>query len=142
MNKKKSFLRNAAKILVVALVATTIFTGCKKDDPVGPPKTIVITGIPATYDGKISVLSVDKGSGTLAMAIANISENAATFRLQDFKTKEPWTGDGYYEFVFLIYENSQAMSDKTTLWDGYLQSWKVSEEMTTIGWGEFLDFTK
>ena len=132
-------LRNVAKILVASLVVVAIFAGCKKEDP--KPKTIVIKGIPATYDGKISALTVDKGSGTLAMAIANISGNSVTFRLLDYTTKEPWTGSGNFEFVFLIYENSQAMSNGETLWDGYLQSWKISEETTTIGWNEFLDFT-
>ena len=140
MKKSRLNLRNTVKILVACLVAVTIFAGCKKPEE-AVPKTIVITNIPTTYDRKIGALTVDKGGPTLAMAIANINGTSATFRLQDNTTKEPWTGTGYCEFVLLIYENSQAISDKVTLWDGYLSSWKISEEITTISWGEFLDFT-
>jgi len=136
MYKKFSFLRNVAKILVVSLVAATVFTGCKKEE-VKPEKTIIITDIPAMYNGKIGVLSV--GSPTLAMAMVNINGTSTTFRLMDFNTNKPWTGEGNHEFVFLIYENFQAMTDKETLWDGYLQNWKISGETTTIGWGEFLN---
>jgi len=139
MNKKFSFLRNVAKILVAGLVVATIFTGCKKDDP-SPEKIIVITDIPAMYDGKMAALTADNGSSS-AIALANISGTSATFRLQDSKKKEPWTGSGNCEFVFLIYENAQAMSDKETLWDGYLANWKITKETTTISFSEFLNFS-
>lgn len=137
MYKKFSFLRNVVKILVAGLVAITMFASCEKEEE-KPPKTIVVTGIPVIYEGKVGVLTADKGGTTQAMAMANINGTSVSFRMQDFQSKEVWTKDGTYDFILLIYENSQAMSDKKTLWDGYLYTWKIAEETTTIAWNEFI----
>jgi len=139
MNKKISFLRNVAKIVVAALVVATAFTGCKKNKVEPVEKTVVVTGIPEMYTGKMAALSVDNANSS-ALTIAGINGSSATFRMQDSKTKAPWTGSGNCELVFLIYENAQAMSDKNTLYEGYLSNWKITEETTTIPWNEFLDF--
>jgi len=136
MYTKKSFLRNVAKILVASLVAVTFFTGCKKDDPPKPAKTVVITGIPEMYVGKVAALSVvDKN----VLVMKNISGSSTTFRLLDSKTDEPWRGEGHFKLVFLIYENTQAMSEGKPLWSGHLSGVNITEETTTVGWDEFLE---
>ena len=129
--KKNSIFKG---LFIAVILCAVIFSAC--DQGSDPQKTIVVTGIPSQYNGKIGDVALAQLSNDdVAMGIAAINGGTFTVDLLEGETLAPFTGSGNYMVYFLIFESITA---DTYLWMGAIMSKSITNETTTISFSEFI----
>jgi hypothetical protein len=143
ITKKEVFsMKNKIKVLgIIVLTAIIGFSMMSCEEPIQYQYSLTITDIPATYHGKLAVVSLATSSSDInAYAIAAVTGAAVTFPLLDWDTDDIWGKNGSYTLVVLIYENAAAISNKVTLFEGgTLSKVSVSSDFTIVPWSQIID---
>ena len=105
----------------------------------GTITTAIITGIPAQYDGKFAMLTIDMNNRNQAWGMLTITDSTATFNLLDWVTDQPTAiAGGNYGVNIIIADNMTAISNDQFLYVGVILSKALSGETVTVGFGEFV----
>ena len=106
---------------------------------------ITITDIPAQYNGKFIMLTLDTG-GTGARNVAwgtrTITGTSATINLLDWVTDQPTTiNAGNYGVNIILAANMNAIANDQEEYIGIIMIRALAGETDSIEWGEFMDMT-
>ena len=125
-------------LAITAIFCVVVFSACKHEP--APQKKIVVTGIPATHNGRIGVTSLGTSGGDLVAISAPVPINGGTVNTTLYEGDTfsvPFTGSGTYMVLLLIYDSTLS----TVLWQGAIFSKSITVETTTISFNEFINWS-
>ncbi|MCL2007975.1 MAG: hypothetical protein FWG77_07795 [Treponema sp.] len=106
---------------------------------------ITITEIPARYDGKFIMLTVDTGGSgarNVAWGTRTINGTSTTINLLDWVTDQPTTiNAGNYGLNIILAANMSAIANDQEEFIGIIMARALSGETVSVEWGEFMDMT-
>ena len=146
----KSMIKVLGVIVFVVLIGFPVMAGGKSDSgsastaPAATIGSITITDIPAQYNGKFAMLTLDtggSGASNVAWATRTITGTSATFNLLDWVTDQPTAiREGNYGVNIVIAANMQAIADDQHEYVGIIMSRALAGESITVEFGELMSF--
>ena len=142
-------MKNKIKVIGVIVLLAAIgltMTACgsspSSGSSAGTIRSLTITGIPAQYNGRFVMMTIDtggRGARNVAWGTRTISGNSATFSLLDWVTDQPTAiREGNYGVNIIIAANMQAIIDDRQEYVGIIMSRALAGEAVSIEWGEFI----
>jgi hypothetical protein len=113
------------------------------------PKTLIITGIPAEYNGKEFTIIVN-GMGGVAYNQGTNSDAAQTFALKKDEAGNNWTGSGECYLAIWIMNNSNGGEAKLLFYTNganftaqseTIPTYTISQAVSTVAFDKFFDVT-
>ena len=126
-------------LFIAAIFCTVAFSTCKQESD--PQKKIIVTGIPAAYNGRFAVIlliytdyPVAENANRTPVVINNGTVNISLIDV---------TADGFPPFtesdIFQINFNITDSANEANYYSGVIFSKSITEETTTIRFSEFMD---
>ena len=136
-------------IVLLAVIGLTMIacgsspsSGSSARSSAGTIRSVTITGIPAQYNNRFIMLTLDtggRGARNVAWGTYTISGNSATFNLLDWVTDQPTAiREGNYGVNIIIAANMSAIANDQHDYVGIIMSRALSGEAISIAWGEFI----
>ena len=131
-----------ALVAIIGLSMTACVSSPQSSSSAGTITNVTITEIPAQYNGKFAMLTLDtggRGARTLAWGTRTISGTSATFNLLDWVTDQPTAlREGNYGVNIIIAATMQAIADDEEEYVGIIMSRALLGETISVEWGEFI----
>ena len=133
-------MKNKIKVTtVIVLLAVIGLSMTVSAETIG---SLTITGIPAQYNGKFVMMTLDtggRGARNVAWGTGTISGTSVTFNLLDWVTDQPTAiREGNYGVNIIIPANMQAIINDQEEYVGIIMSRALSGEAVSIAWSEFI----
>ncbi|MDR1803383.1 MAG: hypothetical protein LBQ94_07220 [Treponema sp.] len=128
------------RLLIAAIFCALAFSACKQESD--PQKIIIVTGIPATHNGRYAVIKLFDTDYPIAenRVPASISNGTATISLDDLGADgfPPFTESGIFWVLLSIRDTPDGLDS----YSGIIDSMHITEETTTIRFSEFRDISQ
>jgi hypothetical protein len=123
-------------IFIAAIFCVVAFSACKQE--IDPQKKITVTGIPAAHDGRFAdIVLIDTdypiAGNRFPVAISNGTVTIDLIDPTDGLTS--FTESGIFKVLFWIRDST----GETTYFSGMIDSKSITDETTTIPFGDFRD---
>ena len=137
-------MKNMIKVFGVILFVAVIGLSTVSAQSAPSIGSITITDIPAQYNGKFAMLTLDTGgtgARTLAWSTRTITGTSATFNLLDWVTDQPTTlSEGNYGVNLIIAANITAIANDEEEYVGIIMSRAFVGATISIEFGELMSF--
>ena len=121
-------------LFIAAIFCALVVSACRQESD--PQKKIIVTGIPATYNGGFAVIRlIDTDYPIAENRPAAISNGTANISLDEVNadTLTPFKESGIYKVLLSIRDTPDGMDS----YSGVIDSMPITDETTTIGFYEF-----
>jgi hypothetical protein len=127
-----------AGLFIAVVLCAVAFSACRQEDD--PQKKITVTGIPAAHDGRFAdIVLIDTdypiAGNRLPVVISNGTVNISLIDPTDGLTS--FTESGIFKVLFWIRDSTGV----TTYFNGMIEDKPITEETTTIPFGDFTDIS-
>jgi hypothetical protein len=122
------------RLFIAAIFFAVVFSACKQEPD--PQKTIIVTDIPAAYNGRFAVIALIDTDYPIAGSRFPVAINNGTVNISLIDPTDGFTSfteSGIYKVLFWIRDSS----GETDYFSGVIDSKPITEETTTIRFGDF-----